>query len=180
MRYAAAVTVVFSCVSALQSQPSISISRSQWTFIGPRPTIHPVFQFTSGRVTGLAIDPRDANVVYAATGGGGVWKTTDGGATWSPLTDTQPSLVIGAIALDPSNPDTGYAGTGQGLNVPTDHYGVGILKSTDRGATWINLPGPSGASLNAIGQGAKFTAFAVHPADGRIVLAAAAPALATA
>lgn len=185
MRTAATGMAVSFCVSALlgaqsnsqrQSRPSVLISRSQWTLIGPQPTIHPVFQFTSGRVLGLAVDPRDANVVYAATGGGGVWKTTDGGASWSPLTDTQSSLVIGCIALDPSNPDTVYAGTGQGLNVPTDHYGMGILKSTDRGSTWTNLPGPSGAGLNAIGLGAKFTALAVNPADGGIVLAGVSPA----
>src|SRR5258708_11733856 len=83
MRSTTAIIAALSCVSLLpavksesrqKSRPSISVSPRQWTLIGPQPTIHPVFQFTSGRVTGLAIDPRDANVVYAATGGGGVWK----------------------------------------------------------------------------------------------------------
>jgi len=67
-----------------------------------------------GRVTSLAVDPTDANILYAGTAGGGVWKTVDGGVNWTPMAneDTQPSLSIGALAIDPTNHNIVYAATG--------------------------------------------------------------------
>ena len=95
-------------------------------------------------VTDLAIDPRGTsdNVIYISTNDGGVWKTADGGATWAPLTDDQGSNSIGAVALDPSNPDVVYAGTG---NVDNNGFfkGIGIYRSPDGGQTWQ----PRGANL---------------------------------
>src|SRR5262245_34544878 len=61
-----------------------------------------------GRITDLAIVEPDANIVYVATAGGGVWKSTDGGSTWAPVFDSQDTLVIGAVAVAPSDPDTVY------------------------------------------------------------------------
>jgi len=126
----------------------------QWTLIGPQPLIGPDGKsYTgtmahSGLVNAAAVDPRNSSVVYLGTAGGGVWKTTDGGQTWIPLTDNQPSLEIGALALDPSNPDTVYAGTSFS-NSFFSNLGAGILKSSDGGATWTQLPGPlpTGAGL---------------------------------
>lgn len=83
--------------------------------IGPRPVeVGGGNGNWSGRVRAIAVDPRDANILYLGAATGGVWKTTDGGASWTPLTDAQPSLVIGSLALDPANPDIIYAGTGEG------------------------------------------------------------------
>jgi photosystem II stability/assembly factor-like uncharacterized protein len=75
-----------------------------------------------------------------------VWKTTDGGTTWSPLTDNQATLAMGAIALAPSNPNIIYAGTGEPDNSNDSFYGRGILKSTDAGATWTLLTGNAGVN----------------------------------
>ena len=61
-----------------------------------------------------------------------MWKTTNGGTTWTPLTDRQASTAIGSIALDPSNPSTIYAGTGEENFSGDSYYGAGILKSTRR------------------------------------------------
>ncbi len=114
----------------------------KWTQIGPQPISGNPNQAgsgssaVSGHVESLAIDRRNTNVVYLGADVGGVWKTSDGGQTWVPLTDSQPSLAIGSLALDPSNPDVVYAGTGDGAL-----YGAGILKSTDGGST----SGASGA-----------------------------------
>src|SRR5438094_875201 len=88
-----------------------------------------VNQWTSNRPDGgpvytLALHPQTATTVYAGTCGGGVFKSTDGGATWSASGLTDASVL--ALALDPQTPTTLYAGT----------YGGGVFKSTDGGTTW--------------------------------------------
>ena len=115
------------------------------------------------------MDPLDSNVAYLGADGGGVWKTTDAGQTWTPLTDNQPSLEIGALVLDPSNPDIVYAGTAFS-DADFDNMGAGILKSSDGGNTWTQLPGPLpiGPGLEAV-----IRSLAVSPSDGNILLAVA-------
>jgi uncharacterized protein (TIGR03437 family) len=121
----------------------IAPNSSTWTPIGPQPTQSGWLGVSvSGRVNAIAIDPRSDNTVYIGAAEGGVWKTTDGGMTWIPLTDGQASLASGAIALDPSNPDTVYVGTGEQNFSGDSYYGAGILKSTNAGATWTNIVGP--------------------------------------
>lgn len=123
-----------------------STSTGQWLFIGPRPTLGGIM--SSGRTSAMVLDSRDGtgNTVYVGGAQGGVWKTTDGGATWTPLTDFQPSLAIGSLAIDATtNPSTIYAGTGeQGFSFDS-YYGAGVLKSTDGGTTWTQ----KGASVFA-------------------------------
>lgn len=119
-----------------------------WVELGPKPLqTNTLVGEVSGRVSALAVDPRDNNVVYMGSASGGIWRTTDGGITWTPLTDAQLSPAIGAIAVvpsssDPSAPATIYAGTGEGNFSFDSYYGVGILKSVDSGVTWTNYPGP--------------------------------------
>jgi photosystem II stability/assembly factor-like uncharacterized protein len=150
--------------------------RHTWKPIGPEPTntlaTDPV---VSGRVSALAVDPRDNNIVYLGAAQGGVWKTTDGGENWSPLTDDQASLAVGSIALDPSDPDTVYVGTGEENFSLDSYYGAGILKSSDGGATWEHLPGPFVGPFDSssfFGGGAHIGALAVHPTNGHVLLAA--------
>ncbi len=148
-------------------------SPMQWNLIGPQPIIpgggSAGFD-VSGHVEALAIDPRNINAVYLGAFDGGVWKTTDGGSTWNPMTDSQPSLAIGSIALDPSAPDIVYAGTGDGIL-----YGVGLLKSTDGGATWTYIPGPFKGPFGSnqfFSGGDRIYSLAVRPTNGSILLAA--------
>ncbi len=90
----------------------------------------------SGRVTAIAPHPQDANIIYLGAAQGGVWKTTDGGRNWKAKSDNLPSLAIGALAIDESNPLVVYAGTGEG-NFSTDsQYGMGIIKTVDGGENW--------------------------------------------
>jgi photosystem II stability/assembly factor-like uncharacterized protein len=94
----------------------------------------------SGRVTAIVVDPTDSNIVYAGTAQGGVWKTTDGGSTWTPQNDNNVSLAIGALAMDPSNHLVLYAGTGEGNFSGDSYYGNGVLNTTDGGVTpWAEL-----------------------------------------
>ena len=94
-----------------------------------------------GRITDLAVDPRDANRVYAAAAEGGILRTDDAGQHWLPLFDEGPALAMGAVALDPANPDIVYAGGGEvnpgGGSVA--YGGAGLFRSPDRGATWEPL-----------------------------------------
>ena len=99
----------------------------------------PIGDPASGRLAALAGDPTDPNTIYVAAAGGGVWKTTDAGTTWLPLTDAQATLFMGAIALAPNAPNIIYAGTGEATNSSLSFYGRGVLKSTDGGATWTLL-----------------------------------------
>src|SRR5260370_5556704 len=129
--------------------PGITLSTTSWTPIGPAPIVNgqdPGGFPVSGRIATVAADPTHANTIYIGAAGGGVWKTTDGGTTWSPLTDNQATLSMGAIALAPSNPNILYAGTGEPDNIGDSYYGRGILKSTDAGATWTLLTGNAGVN----------------------------------
>jgi uncharacterized protein (TIGR03437 family) len=149
-----------------QAQRAPSTDAVNWRQIGPQPTHYNGSSYTTaGRVNAIAIDPRDSNVVYIAAADGGVWKTTDGGANWTPLTDGQPTLATGAIALDPQNPDVVYVGTGEENFAQDSYYGEGILKSTDGGKTWTNIVGLF--EQDFIG------AIAVHPTDSNVLVCAA-------
>ncbi|ABF42934.1 hypothetical protein Acid345_3934 [Candidatus Koribacter versatilis Ellin345] len=111
---------------------------------------------TTGRVTAIAIDPTTSGAsltVYIGTGGGGVWKSTDSGTTWTPLTDTQANLTIGSLAIDPNNHSIIYAGTGELDFAADSYYGGGVLKSTNGGTTWSMV----GQSTFGAVEGASFT-----------------------
>jgi len=89
----------------------------------------------AGRVAAVAVDPADPRHLLA--GGGGVWESRDGGRTWRPRTDDQPTPAIGALAFAPGDPAVAYAGTGQGEALAA--LGVGLLRSDDGGASWRPL-----------------------------------------
>lgn len=117
----------------------------------------------AGRIVAVAVDPGNADHILIGAGGGGVWETRDAGKTWNPRTDDQPSLSMGAIAFDPTNPLIVYAGTGEGDSESA--LGVGVLKSTDGGTTW---------SQHAIQpfEGIGFYDLLVDPLNGNHILAA--------
>ena len=94
---------------------------------------------TSGRVIDLAVDPKKPSTYYVAVASGGVWKTTNGGATFNPIFDGQPSYSIGAITLDPNNPLVVWVGTGENNSQRSVSYGDGVYKSIDGGKTWANM-----------------------------------------
>jgi len=143
-----------------------------WVFIGPQPTNSTQsWHNTSGRVNALAVDPRNSNTVYLGGAAGGVWKTTDGGQNWTPLTDDQASLAIGSIAIDPTNPDKIYVGTGEQNFAVDSYHGAGILRSSDGGSTWQHIPGPFAQMQEARRGTATVGSLAINPARPNVVLA---------
>ncbi|HLW78240.1 MAG TPA: hypothetical protein VKU44_01455, partial [Terriglobia bacterium] len=140
-----------------------------WTLIGPKPVSF--YGIDSGRTTSIAIDPANPQIVYMGGAEGGVWKSTNGGSTWTPIGDTQVSLAIGAITIDPNNSNTIYAATGEENFSGDSYYGAGILKSTNAGATWTQLPGVFGNAQVPCG-GDWVGGIAVQPKNSSVLLAA--------
>ncbi|MBK8968129.1 MAG: T9SS type A sorting domain-containing protein [Lewinellaceae bacterium] len=105
----------------------------QWELAGPANV--------GGRITDVAMHPSDLQTIYVASASGGVWKSTDAGQNWFPITDELPSLSIGDIAIDPSNKNTLYCGTGEtnGGGGSVTYDGAGIFKSSDGGTSWTSL-----------------------------------------
>lgn len=147
-----------------------------WQPIGPAPIVGgqtPTYNDTarspvSGRATSIAIDATD-NAVFIGGAQGGVWRSLNNGATWTPLTDYLGSLAVGVITIDPAahapNQATIYLGTGEGNFSGDSYYGVGIYKSTDSGRTWS---GPYGSSLMT---GRSVLTIAVDSTNPNLVLA---------
>jgi uncharacterized repeat protein (TIGR01451 family) len=123
--------------------PSGASFNSAWAALGPNPIVQVArsdntFTAVSGRVGALAIRKNGQMILGAAQGGLWLYNSTTG--TWTPKTDTQTSLAIGALAVA-SDDLTVYAGTGEGALSGDSYYGNGILKSTDGGLTWAHVSG---------------------------------------
>jgi hypothetical protein len=99
--------------------PPPMFPENQWQSVGPTPIGDT--PTVSDRTNTIAIDPTNTNNIYIGAATGGVWKSTDRGNSWTPLTDTQCSVAMGSIAIDPSNPQVVYAGTGE-QNFSADSY----------------------------------------------------------
>jgi hypothetical protein len=173
-------------------------SLTNWQAVGPTSTQYDNtgvgYSTVSGDITSIALDPRDPNgsVIYVGTDNGGVWKTTDGGADWTPLTDyvTDPNggpvpISIGGVAVDPANPNNVYAATGDANDETSSQPGIGVLKSTDGGLTWtlvganvfadsriskiaVSVPGPDGLTsiYVAVASGGAFGPGIYRSKDG--------------
>jgi photosystem II stability/assembly factor-like uncharacterized protein len=94
---------------------------------------------TSGRVMCIAVDPANKAVVYIGAASGGVWKTTNGGASWQPVFDTQGSFSIGWVTIDARHPNVVWVGTGERNSQRSVAYGDGVYKSEDGGRSWTNV-----------------------------------------
>lgn len=126
---------------------------------------HPIGPFNlSGRITAIALHPADGKTLWAGAAAGGVWKSTNRGDSWRPVMDYENAITVGAIAVDPGNPDVVYVGTGEpAFNLDT-YAGAGLFKSTDGGESW-QVTGLTGSFA--------ISRIVVHPRDGKIVFASA-------
>jgi photosystem II stability/assembly factor-like uncharacterized protein len=105
-----------------------------WQWLGPANR--------GGRTRAFVVDPRDPQVMLAGGITGGVWKSSTGGTSWRPLTDTLANIAVGVLEMDPANPDVVYAGTGEIYYAPEPYgwyRGGGIMRSVDAGSTWTFL-----------------------------------------
>ncbi len=114
-----------------------NLATAQWTQVGPvnRPNINGYDAYPGmGRVNVVAVSPANNNIMYVGTAGGGVWKTTNGGSSWTPMSDNLATLGVADIIINPSNANIIYIATGDpdGFQYPS----IGVFKSTDAGATW--------------------------------------------
>ncbi|MCA9930140.1 MAG: hypothetical protein KC419_16770, partial [Anaerolineales bacterium] len=116
----------------LPTENSLAITAADtWEALGPGNI--------GGRTRGLVIDPNNPSVMYAAGVAGGVWKTTNGGNSWTPLDDLLPNLAISSLVMAPQNANILYAGTGEGVGNGDAVRGNGIYKTTNGGASWTHL-----------------------------------------
>ncbi len=133
-----------------------------WTFAGPSSIASEYWSGNtkaSGRVVSIAPHPTDPNTCYAGSASGGLWKTTDGGASWNPLTDQLSILNSGYVVVDPSNHNIVYYGTGEYW---TGSSGDGLFRSLDAGTTWTRI-----ATTAQVGS--QITGIAVSPLNTAII-----------
>ena len=131
----------------------MSLAGTVWAPRGPSPITSGTRQ-DNGLTTAIAVNPNDGSVIYQGTAGGGVWRSLDGGITWTPIFDRQVSLGIGepgALAIDPNDTSVIYVGTSQRV---TPQIQAGLFKSTDGGASCIRLG--SGYPAGNVGNASQF------------------------
>lgn len=94
---------------------------------------------TSGRIIDLAVNPKDHSHFFVAVASGGVWKTMNGGITFTSVFDTQNSFSIGCVTMDPNNSNVIWVGSGENNSQRSVSYGDGVYKSLDGGKNWKNM-----------------------------------------
>ena len=130
------------------AESPLTLTPNGWTFLGPSPLLNSGV-VVAGRTNVIAVDPTGPDIdgfhtVFAASDGGGIWKSTNccsANTTWRNVTDDRDiaSIAIGELYIEPSNPNVIYAGTGD-LRYGSFTFGAsGVLKSVDKGETWTVL-----------------------------------------
>lgn len=143
------------CYADMRKQAKTNPFMGEWKQEGPTNI--------GGRIVCLAVHPTNSNIIFAGSVYGGIYKTTDGGATWRPVFDSTAYLSIGCITIDKTNPNIMYAGTGDPSTSFTAFTGNGVYKSTNGGETWSYL------GLAQTGVVAKIE---IHPTNSQVLFAA--------
>jgi photosystem II stability/assembly factor-like uncharacterized protein len=153
---------------------AVVVSAPAWTSLGPAPIPNgqtdPLFVNelpVSGRVSAIAVDPIDANTVYVGTAQGGLYRTQNGGTTWTALMDSALSLAIGTITINPLDHNIVFVGTGEANISSMSFFGVGLY--IIRGATQATptLSGPFNSDgTNDVFTGRSISQILVNPSNG--------------
>ena len=165
------VVALVSFVGAAAVGPLIVAARQTPDADKPAPALFGALKWRSlgpargGRSIAVAGSAARPNEYYFGAAGGGLWKTTNGGVTWSAVTDGQlTSSSVGAVAVAPSNPDVVYIGTGESELRGNIAQGDGVYKSTDAGKTWTHT---------GLVETQTIAKIRVHPTNPDLVYAAA-------
>ncbi len=143
-----------------ESAAAVTVESRHLAGLKPR-SIGPAIM--SGRVSDVAFDPKDPGTFYVALGTGGVMKTADGGATFSPVFDDAPVSSVGSVAVHPVEPKVVWVGTGEGNDRNSSSWGDGVYRSEDAGATWTHVGLETSGNVPRI---------ALHPTDPKVAYAA--------
>ncbi|HTU83652.1 MAG TPA: hypothetical protein VMF61_16100, partial [Candidatus Acidoferrales bacterium] len=146
----------FAAIVLAASTPALPWANVKWRSVGPA--------LSGGRVAAVAGTPQNDQLYYIGTAGGGVWKSDDGGATWQPVFDKISAPAIGAVAIDPTNQNVVWAGTGEANPRNDVSYGDGIYRTTDGGKTWVDM---------GLRETRHIARIAIDPRDSRHVVVAA-------
>ena len=119
---------------------------------------------TSGRVTSIAVHPKNRAVFYVGVASGGVWKTSNAGISFSPVFENEGSYSIGTVVIDAKNPNTVWVGTGENNSQRSVGYGDGVYRSDDGGKSWKNVGLKTSEHIGRI---------AIDPRDSNVVYVAA-------
>jgi photosystem II stability/assembly factor-like uncharacterized protein len=159
--FALVVLCIFASVCAV-SAGGQQISSDTFSGLWARP-IGPAVM--GGRISDIAaIAEGQRLTIYVGAAGGGLWRSLDGGTTFAPMFDKQPTQSIGSIAIDPSHPKTVWVGTGESWARNSVSVGTGLYRSTDGGENW---------ELMGLADSEHLSRVLVHPTDGNIVYACA-------
>jgi len=145
--------------SASETAP---VGAAAWHPLGPAPIDEVEW---SGRIADLAVSPSAPDRYVAAAASGGVWRTESGGTSWQEVGDGLPTLVTGAVAIDPHDDQVIYVGSGEAHSAYHSLYGLGVYKSTDGGISWQVLG-------TDVFEGRTIARLAVSPLDSQVVWAA--------
>ncbi|HVF43140.1 MAG TPA: carboxypeptidase regulatory-like domain-containing protein, partial [Pyrinomonadaceae bacterium] len=154
-------------------------SAPSWTSVGPAPIPNgqtfSVAHAVSGRVTAIAVHPNNSSIAYVGTAQGGVYRTTDGGATWAAIFDNAQTLAVGSIAIAPSQPSTVYVGTGEGNFGCDTFFGVGVYRIDNADTANPLMSGPfnqeTGTNADVL-TGRSISKVLVHPTDPNTIFIA--------
>src|SRR5437660_1755925 len=145
---AAVFTFVVRTGRAQQRTPAAEESVLRFRFMGPS---------VGNRIASVAGVPGDPNIYYVGAASGGVWKSTDGGATFAPIFDNQQVMAVGALAVASSDPTIVWAGTGEAWAIrDVDVMGDGVDKSTDAVVTWTHM---------GLDDNGRIGRIIIHPSD---------------
>lgn len=122
--------------------------------------------YTSGRVSDFAVNPKNHSEWYVAFASSGIWKTTNNGQTFSPIFDSYGAYSIGCLAIDPSNTNVVWAGTGENNHQRVLGYGNGVYKSLDGGQSWTNMGLKKSFQIGMIAINPKNTDIVYVAAEG--------------
>jgi photosystem II stability/assembly factor-like uncharacterized protein len=154
------LTVSHGLPAAAQSQAvaltPTDLQLYHWRELGPA--------VTSGRITAFAVHPANPDLIYTATASGGAWKTENGGTSWRPVFSEEGSVSLGAITLDPSDPDVVWVGTGEQNSVRSSSFGDGVYRSLDGGESWEHM---------GLAESRHVGRILIHPTNPDVVFVAA-------